>query len=72
MRDWVRALPADADSPIERLEKLLLAHLERLDGELSTRMKSTLLGVSAPTYQKRVRYYATQAVPGDELMEMEP
>ncbi len=45
---------------MERLERLLLAHLERLGDELSTRTKSVLLGVSAPTYQKRVRYYADQ------------
>jgi DNA-binding NtrC family response regulator len=72
VRDWVRALPADADSPIECLEKLLLVHLERLDDALSTRIKSALLGVSAPTYQKRVRYYAERAAAGDQLMEVEP
>jgi DNA-binding NtrC family response regulator len=72
VRDWVRALPATAESPIESLEKRLLTHLERLDDELSTRMKSTLLGVSAPTYQKRVRYYAEQASPDNEEMELQP
>ena len=72
VRDWVRALPANTESPIESLEKLLLNHLERLDDELSTRTKSTLLGVSAPTYHKRVRYYVEQAAPDNEVMELEP
>ena len=45
--------------------------LERLDDELPIRMKSTLLGVSAPTYQKRVRYYAEQVSPANEEMELQ-
>jgi len=57
VRDWVRALPATTDSPIESLEKMLLSHLERLDDKATTRDKAAILGVSAPTYQKRVRYY---------------
>ncbi len=72
VRDWVRALPAAGeDSPVERLEQLLLAHLERLGDELSTRTKSALLGVSAPTYQKRVRYYADRVVEHREPADVE-
>lgn len=57
VRDWVRALPATTDSPTESLEKMLLSHLERLDDKATTQDKAAILGVSAPTYQKRVRYY---------------
>jgi len=57
VRDWVRALPATADSPIESLERLLISHIERLNDTVTAKEKASMLGVSAPTYQKRVRDY---------------
>ena len=73
VRDWVRALPAAGqDSPVEQLERLLLAHLERLGDELPARARATLLGVSVPTYQKRVRYHADQVAEVREPVDVEP
>ncbi|GHD34758.1 sigma 54-interacting transcriptional regulator [Halioglobus pacificus] len=65
VRDWVRALPAEPPSPPATLEKLLLIQLERSGDNVTSREKSRLLGVSVPTYQKRLKHYDIGDSSGD-------
>ncbi len=58
LREWVRESPALDESPLSLMGDKLMAHLAELGGELSTARRARILGVSAPTYAKRVREQA--------------
>jgi DNA-binding NtrC family response regulator len=55
--EWVRECSQRADSPLEVSENMLLQHLEKLKGTLRLATRAKIMGMSAPTYQKRVREY---------------
>lgn len=55
LRDWVRGLGLEGESPLLRLEALLLSQLETRAEQLPAARRAALLGVSRPTYLKRVR-----------------
>lgn len=57
IQDWVRGLGLEGESPLLRLESLLLSRLEACSDRLPMARRVGLLGVSRPTYQKRLREY---------------
>ncbi len=60
LREWVRELPQQEQSPLKTLEARLIARLEVQAASLSAGRRSRIMGVSTPTYMKRVRE-ATEA-----------
>jgi hypothetical protein len=52
---WIREIPPPDSSPLEQAENLLLSHLEQLAGSQPLRRRAHILGVSVPTYQKRLK-----------------
>lgn len=55
--EWVRECAQQAESPLEVAENMLFQHLEKLKGTLRLATRAKIMGMSAPTYQKRVREY---------------
>lgn len=55
VQDWVRGLGLEGESPLLRLESLLLSRLQACSDRLPMARRVGLLGVSRPTYQKRLR-----------------
>ena len=55
VREWVRESPLGETSPLETLQALLLAHVQRQAGATSVAERARLLGVSVPTYHKRLK-----------------
>ncbi len=58
VREWVRECSQLDDSPLLMLQDRLLAHLEEQAGSLSAAKRAQLLGVSTPTYTKRLKQRA--------------
>ncbi|GAB5451371.1 MAG: hypothetical protein Hals2KO_16990 [Halioglobus sp.] len=58
VREWVRECSQLEDSPMLMLQDRLLAHLEEQAGSLSAAKRARLLGVSTPTYMKRLKQRA--------------
>ena len=55
LREWVRESPQLDESPMLLLQGKLLAHIEEQAGGLSSARRATILGVSTPTYLKRLK-----------------
>ena len=55
LREWVRESPQLAESPLQRIQDLLLAHVIKQGGAMSTANRARIMGVSTPTYLKRLR-----------------
>ncbi|MDZ7784125.1 MAG: sigma 54-interacting transcriptional regulator [Halioglobus sp.] len=53
--DWVRESPQLEDPPLRMFESMLLTHVESQAGALSSARRAQILGVSTPTYLKRLR-----------------
>ncbi|HEY7776731.1 MAG TPA: hypothetical protein VIC02_09330, partial [Kineobactrum sp.] len=54
--DWVRGLGIDEVAPLAQAETLLLGHLEARRDNSTVSLRGQLLGVSKPTYAKKVRH----------------
>ena len=55
LREWVRESPPLEESPMSLMGDKLMAHLTEMCGELSTADRARIVGVSTPTYLKRLR-----------------
>ena len=55
LREWVRESPQLEDSPLQELQGLLIAHVNKLCAHRSTADRARIMGVSTPTYLKRLR-----------------
>ena len=55
LREWVRELPLSEESPMERVQGRLLEQLQRCSADTSVAERAGILGVSVPTYHKRLR-----------------
>lgn len=55
LRAWVRESPQSEQSPLLLMEQKLMAHVNEQAAALSSAMRARILGVSTPTYLKRVR-----------------
>jgi len=55
--EWVRESSQQAQSPLEIAQNMLLQHLERLRGTMLLATRAKIMGMSPPTYQKRVKEY---------------
>lgn len=60
VQDWVRGLGLEGESPLQRVDTLLLSRLEACAGQLLVARRAGLFGVSRPTYLKRQRQLAMQ------------
>ena len=61
LREWIRESPLADDSPLVRVQGLLLAHVERHTAATTVTQRAGILGVSVPTYHKRLRSEAGAA-----------
>ena len=55
LREWVRETPVADESPIEQVQTLVLGHLQRQAEVTSVAERARMLGVSVPTYHKRLK-----------------
>jgi DNA-binding NtrC family response regulator len=55
LREWVRESPQTADSPLLLMADTLLVHVNEQAGALSSAARASIMGVSTPTYHKRMR-----------------
>ena len=70
LREWVRESPQLAESPLQLIKDKLMAHVNKLGGALSSAKRARIMGVSTPTYMKRLRETADSNHPG-QLGEQE-
>lgn len=56
--DWVRESPQLEDPPLRMFESMLLTHVEAQASALNSARRAQILGVSTPTYIKRLREFA--------------
>ncbi|MEM9255771.1 MAG: sigma 54-interacting transcriptional regulator [Pseudomonadota bacterium] len=54
LREWVRESAVQESSPLRIMQSLLLRHVEQQAAALSTAKRANIMGVSTPTYLKRV------------------
>jgi DNA-binding NtrC family response regulator len=55
LREWVRESPQSAESPLLLMADKLMAHVNEQGGALSSATRARIMGVSTPTYLKRLR-----------------
>jgi DNA-binding NtrC family response regulator len=55
LREWVRETPVADESPITQVQSLVLGHLQRQSETTSVAERARMLGVSVPTYHKRLK-----------------
>ncbi len=55
IREWVREMPREGIPPAETLEKILLVELLQLESKFDLACRASLLGVSIPTYRKKLK-----------------
>lgn len=55
LREWVRETQQPEESPLEQLQDKLMRHLLAQAGALSVAKRAAIMGVSTPTYNKRLR-----------------
>ncbi len=53
--EWIRAMPLAGESPLETAQTMLLSHLEKLSDTLRVATRAKIMGMSTPTYQKKLR-----------------
>jgi DNA-binding NtrC family response regulator len=55
LREWVRESPQSDESPLVLMADNLMAHVNEQGGALSSAVRARIMGVSTPTYLKRMR-----------------
>lgn len=55
LREWVRESPQSDESPLTLMSGKLMVHLSEQGGALSSAARARIMGVSTPTYLKRLR-----------------
>jgi DNA-binding NtrC family response regulator len=55
LREWVRESPQSVDSPLVQMADKLMLHVNEQGGALSSAARASIMGVSTPTYVKRMR-----------------
>jgi len=55
LREWVRESPQPDTSPLASMADTLMAHVNEQGGALGTAARARIMGVSTPTYLKRMR-----------------
>lgn len=55
VKEWVRDSAQSAESPLQVAQAMLLAHVSRRDYNISLAERARIMGVSTPTYQKRLQ-----------------
>ena len=55
LREWVRESPQSAESPLLLMADKLMAHVNEQAAMLSSATRARIMGVSTPTYLKRLR-----------------
>ena len=58
LREWVRESPQADASPMETVQTMLLSHVQRHTAATNVVQRAGILGVSVPTYHKRLRALA--------------
>jgi len=58
LREWIRESPQLDESPLQLLQGLLIAHVDKLCAQRSAADRARIMGVSTPTYLKRLREVA--------------
>ena len=58
IQSWISEQPADAVSPLDWARTVLIRQLESQGSHCSVKHRATLLGVSVPTYNKRLKEMA--------------
>jgi len=53
--EWARDVSPNGESPLDISRNVLLSHLEKLSGEIRISTRAKIMGMSIPTYQKRVK-----------------
>jgi DNA-binding NtrC family response regulator/GGDEF domain-containing protein len=59
LREWVRESPQLDTSPLELMADKLMAHVNEQGSALSAAVRASIMGVSTPTYLKRLRDIAS-------------
>ncbi|MCB1678847.1 MAG: sigma 54-interacting transcriptional regulator [Halioglobus sp.] len=54
IRAWVHESPAPSESPLLQLQAMLMSHVTGQAGHLSVAQRARIMGVSTPTYNKRL------------------
>lgn len=54
VQEWIREAAQPETAPLDQARQYLLIHLEKQGGQLKTPVKARIMGISAPTYQKRL------------------
>jgi hypothetical protein len=60
LREWVRESPQLDTSPLELMADKLMAHVNEQGSTLSAAVRASIMGVSTPTYLKRLRDFANE------------
>ncbi len=55
IREWVREMPREGLPPAKILENMLVEEILHIDGKFDLTSRAKLLGVSIPTYRKKVK-----------------
>ena len=55
LREWVRESPQSDDSPLVQMAERLMIHVNEQGGALSSAVRAKIMGVSTPTFLKRMR-----------------
>jgi len=63
--EWVREAPVPEVPPQEYLRSRLLAHIEQQSTDTNIKIRSQILAVSVPTYQKRLKALLPDMAAGD-------
>lgn len=63
--EWVREAPVPESPPQEYLRAKLLAHIEQQGSESNIKLRSQIMAVSIPTYQKRLKALLTKSADGN-------
>jgi DNA-binding NtrC family response regulator len=58
LREWIRELPQPEQSPLVLMQDKLMAHVSDQAAHLTAARRSAMMGVSTPTYNKRLRELA--------------
>lgn len=64
LREWVRESPQSDTSPLSLMADKLMAHVNEQGTSLSAAMRARIMGVSTPTYLKRMRDRANESANG--------
>ena len=57
IREWVREMPREGIPPAKTLEKILMVELLQLESKFDLACRARLLGVSIPTFRKKIKEF---------------